>query len=196
MPVLPNGFLTILEAADRLSQTMHSGTADAPAVTRLREEGFDVADREARPLAIEKIWIAVDRGDLRALAIGGRPRRIIKLDPAFTRSVPALRSARGRGFTMLRQSNPSYGQLASWFGPLLHTAILAIRETEVQKLARKLMRARRNAQRAGVQESRRGGEILCSCSHPAQLPLTLILSKDSITPRRDHPMLKRPRNEQ
>jgi hypothetical protein len=153
---LPNGFLTILEAADLLSQTMHAGIPDAPAVMQLRKDGFDVADRTARTLAIGEIWRAVDEGWLRAFAIGGQPRRIIKLPPDFTRSVPALRSARGRGFTMLRQSNPSYGQLASWFGPSLHTAILAFRETEVQKLARRLMRARRGAQRVGSRESRRG----------------------------------------
>ena len=72
-----------------------------------------------------EVWKAVDEGVLRALAIGGRPRRILRLDPELTKMIPTLRSPRGRGFTFLRQSNPAYHQLASWFGPLLHSAVLA-----------------------------------------------------------------------
>jgi len=56
----------------------------------------------------------------------------------------------------LRQSNPSYHQLASWFGPLLHAAVLAFRETEVQKLARRLIRARRIGQKPGGPKTPRG----------------------------------------
>jgi hypothetical protein len=80
---------------------------------------------------------------LRAMAIGGRPRRILKLQPELTRDVPGLRDARGRGFTQLRQSNAHYHQFASWFGSLVHSAVLAFRESEIEKLANRLMRARR-----------------------------------------------------
>jgi hypothetical protein len=90
------------------------------------------------------------------MAIGGRPRRIIRLDPAMTKSIPTLRSPRGRGFTLLRQLNPAYHQLASWFGPSVHSVALAFREIDVQKLGRRLMRARRIAQKSGGQESSRG----------------------------------------
>jgi hypothetical protein len=90
------------------------------------------------------------------VAIGGRPRRVVRLDPKFTKAVPTLRSPRGRGFTLLRQSNPAYHELATWFGPLLHRATLAFRVTEVQKLARRLMRARRTAQKKDGQKKPRG----------------------------------------
>jgi hypothetical protein len=141
--VLPNGYLTILQAADVLSATMYAGKPDLPIVSQLRKGGLDVKDGQATDKAIEELWNAVDKGTLRAMAIGGRPRRILRLDPRLTKSIPTLRSPRGRGFTSLRQSNPAYHQLASWFGPDLHTAGLAFRETEVHKLARRLMRARR-----------------------------------------------------
>src|SRR5262249_30608376 len=86
---------------------------------------------------------------------GGRPRRVVRLDAQFTRSVPALRSPRGRGFTLLRQSNAAYHDLANWFGPSFHAATVAFRLTEIQKLARRLMRARRTVQRTNGQKEKR-----------------------------------------
>jgi hypothetical protein len=154
--VLPNGYLTILQAAEVLSRTMYAGVPDLPVVSELRKQGLDVRDGPAMDRAIAELWKAVDGGTLQALAIGGRPRRILRLDPELTKSIPTLRSPCGRGFTSLRQSNPAYHQLASWFGPLHHTAALAFRETEVQKLARRLMRARRIAQKPDGQKNSRG----------------------------------------
>jgi hypothetical protein len=154
--VLPNGYVTILEAADVLSRALHAGVADLRIVSQLRKEGLNVRDGHARDRAIAEIWKAVDESKLRALAIGGRRRRIVRLDPDLTKSVPGLRSPRGKGFTPLRQSNPTYHQLASWFGPLLHTAVLAFQEMEIQKLARRLMRARRIAQKSDGPKNPRG----------------------------------------
>jgi hypothetical protein len=154
--VLPNGYLTILQAAEVLSTAMYAGELDLPIVRQLRKGGLGVKDGKATDEAIAEIWKAVDKGTLRAQAVGGRPRRIVKLDPELTKSIPTLRSPRGRGFTSLRQSNPAYHQLASWFGPDLHAAVLAFRETEVQKLARRLMRARRITQKADGRKSARG----------------------------------------
>jgi hypothetical protein len=145
--VLPSGYVTILDAAEMLQAAMHAGVPDLPIVTKLRQEGLEVNDGPARDRAIAELWKAVDKGALRSMAIGGRPRRVVRLDAQFTRSVPALRSPRGRGFTLLRQSNAAYHDLASWFGPSFHTAAVAFRVTEIQKLARRLMRARRIAQR-------------------------------------------------
>jgi hypothetical protein len=165
--VLPNGYLTILQAAELLLPAMYAGEPDIPIVTRLRNEGFDVGDGRAKDQAIAEIWKAVDGGTLRAMAIGGRRRRIVRLDPEFTKGIPTLRSPRGRGFTSLRQSNPAYHQLASWFGPLLHTAALAFREMEVQKLARRLMRVRRKAQKPEGQMRSRGRPSRIAIVQPA-----------------------------
>jgi hypothetical protein len=153
---LPAGYLSILEAADVLSRSMNAGVPDRPLVIKLRKGGVDVGDGPARDRAIAEIWNAVDGATLRALVVGGSPRRIVRLSPELTTSIPHLRNPRGRGFTLLRQSNPAYHQLASWFGPLLHEAVLAFRETDIQKLARRLMRARRIAQKAGGKEPSRG----------------------------------------
>jgi hypothetical protein len=150
--VLPIGYVTILEAAEMLQPTMYAGVPDMPIVTRLRQEGIEVNDGPAIDRAIAELWKAVDKGTLRCVAIGGRPRRIVKLDAQFTKGVPGLRNPRGRGFTLLRQSNPAYHQLATWFGPLSHEATLAFRAKEVQALARKLMRARRTRQRTDGQK--------------------------------------------
>jgi hypothetical protein len=153
--VLPNGYVTILEAADLLSRAMYAGVPDLAVVSQLRKQGLNVRDGQARHRAIAGIWKAVDEDKLRALAIGGRPRQIVRLDPELTKSIPGLRNPRGRGFTALRQPNPNYHDLASWFGPSLHRTVLAFQEAEVQKLARRLMRARRIAQKAeGIQSAR------------------------------------------
>jgi hypothetical protein len=154
--VLPIGYVTLLEAAEMLLPAMYAGVPDLPIVTSLRQEGIDLKDGSAMDRAIVELWKAVDKETLRSVAIGGRPPRVLRLDPKFTKAVPTLRSPRGRGFTLLRQSNPAYHELAAWFGPLLHRATLAFRVTEVQKLARRLMRARRTAQKTDGQKKPRG----------------------------------------
>jgi hypothetical protein len=179
--ILPNGYLTILQAAEVLSQAMYAGVPDLPAVSQLRKEGLDVNDGRAIDRAIAELWKAVDGGMLRALAIGGRPRRILRLDPKLTKSIPTLRSPRGRGFTFVRQSNPAYHQLASWFGPLLHTATLAFRETEVQKLARRLMRGRRIAQKIDGQKNPRG--------RPSRMAIVQPVIRDLIAQRKWNPTM-------
>jgi hypothetical protein len=154
--VLPVGYVTILEAAEMLRPAMYAGVPDLPIVTKLRQEGIEVNDGPAIDRAIAELWKAVDKGALRSMAIGGRPRRVVRLDARFTRGVPALRNPRGRGFTLLRQSNPAYHELAIWFGTLLHEAALAFRVTDVLKLARRLIRTRRTSRETDGQKKPRG----------------------------------------
>jgi len=179
--VLPNGYLTILDAAEVLSTAMYAGVLDLPVVNQLRKEGLDVGDGRTTDRAIAEIWKAVDGGTLRALAIGGRPRRIVRLDPELTKSIPTLRSFRGGGFNFLRQSNLAYHQLASWFGPLLPMAALAFRETEVQKLARRLMRARRIAQKGDGPKN--------PCGRPSLVAIVQPVIRDLVGRRKWNPTM-------
>jgi hypothetical protein len=103
--VLPIGYVPLLEAAEMLLPALYAGVTDLPIVTSLRQEGIDVNDGSAMDRAVVELWKAVDKDTLRSVAIGGRPRRVVRLDPKFTKAVPTLRSPRGRGFTLLRQSN-------------------------------------------------------------------------------------------
>ena len=153
-PVLPNGYLTILKAAEVLVSALYTGVPDLSFVAELRKHGIDVADGRAKDHAIAELWSAVDRSKVRVLVVGGRPRRIVRLDPELTKAIPTLRSPRGRGFTALRQSNPVYDQLASRFGQSVHTAVLAFRETEIQKLARELIRQRRKTEKSDDKKPR------------------------------------------
>jgi hypothetical protein len=105
--MLPNGFLTILQAADVLLPAMYGGLPDQPLVTQLRDQGLGVRDGAARSQAVKKIWEAVDSDRLTAFAIGGH--EVIRLPD--TKGIPALRSASGRGFTLLR---PQTQFTASW----------------------------------------------------------------------------------
>jgi hypothetical protein len=95
--VLPIGYVTILEAAEMLQPAMYAGVPDLPIVAKLHQEGIEVKDGSAIDRAVAELWKAVDKGILRSMAIGGRPRRVVRLDAQFTRGVPALRASRGRG---------------------------------------------------------------------------------------------------
>jgi hypothetical protein len=95
--VLPIGYVTILEAAEMLQPAMYAGVPDLPIVAKLHQEGIEVKDGSAIDRAVAELWKAVDKGTLRSMAIGGRPRRVVRLDAQFTRGVPALRASRGRG---------------------------------------------------------------------------------------------------
>ena len=164
--VLPVGYVTILEAAEMLQPAMYAGVPDLPIITKLRQEGIEVNDGPPIDRAVAELWKAVDKGALRSMAIGGRPRRVVRLDAQFTKGVPALRNPRGRGFTFLRQSNPAYHELATWFGPLLHEATLAFRVKEIQELARKLIRNRRARQRTDGQKKPPGRSSLIAVVKP------------------------------
>jgi len=141
--VLSIGYVTLLQAAEMLQPSMFAGVPDQAAVIGLRQMGVDVRDGLATDRAIAEIWKAVDSGTVRPVVVGGRPRRIVRLDPAITKQIPILRSPRGRGFTFLRPSNPAFHQLTGWFGPDLSNVTLAFREREIEKLARRLTRTRR-----------------------------------------------------
>jgi len=82
---------------------------------------------------------------------------------------------------LLRQSNPAYHELATWFGPLLHSATLAFRVTEVQKLARRLMRARRSAQKTDGQKKVRG--------RPSRIATVQPLINDLVVRRKWNPTM-------
>jgi hypothetical protein len=64
--LLPNGFLTILQAADALLPALRGGMPERTLVRQLRDRGLDVSDGAARSQAIEEIWKAVDAGRIRS----------------------------------------------------------------------------------------------------------------------------------
>jgi hypothetical protein len=154
--VLPIGYVTLLEAAEMLQLAMHAGVPDTARVIELRRRGLAVSEGPARDRAIAELWKAVDKDSLRSWAIGGSPRRIVRLDAHFTRSVPLLRSPRGRGLAFLRPSNPAFHELSKAFGASFQKATLIFQTIEVQKLGRRLMRVRRTARKADGQKKGRG----------------------------------------
>jgi hypothetical protein len=178
--VLPIGYVGILDGARMLQPAMYAGTPDPPAVSTLRQKHINVEDRQALHRAVDALWKAVDAGALRPMAIGGRPRRIVQLDPALTKAIPTLRSPRGRGFTSLRQSNPVYHELASWFGPDLSRVVLAFRESEVRRLGGKLVRARRTAFRSNDRKKARG--------RPSRQQMILPIVREVIESRKWSPL--------
>lgn len=147
--VLPNGYLGILDAADVLALALHGGKPDRAIVQQIRDEGLDVGDGEAIDRAIVELWNAVDRGTVRALVVGGKPRHMVRLDPALTRAIPALRQPRGRGFFLLRPGSFAYQQLALSFpGSRMCDLVVAFRETDINKLVNHLLRRRRAVENA------------------------------------------------
>jgi hypothetical protein len=64
---LPQGYVTLLQAAEMLQPSMLGGIPDKPPVVRLREMGEYVSDGMATDRAIAEIWKAVDSGAVRAM---------------------------------------------------------------------------------------------------------------------------------
>jgi hypothetical protein len=152
--LLPDGLVTLREAADMIAQSKYAGLPDPEIVTKLRELRIDVADGTAIDDATNELWKAVDAGRLRPLAVGGRPRKVVSLRTINTREIVALRSPRGRAFTFLRPRHPLYKQFTAWFGLDLADVALAFRQREVEKLARTLLRRRRKAADAKTRRGR------------------------------------------
>ena len=153
--ILPIGYVTLSQAGQALERALFSGEPDRLQVIQARAAlRHDVGDGAASSMAIAAIWEAVDESALRLVAIGGRPRKIIKLDPDFTRGVPLLR--RVQGFTYLRPSHREWKQVTGWFGTDLSAVVLAVRETELNQLAQRLRRGRRRKrpQKAEVKAGR------------------------------------------
>jgi hypothetical protein len=144
--LVPIGYVTVLQAAEMLLPAMYAGTPDRPIVTSLRQKGIAVTDGAAKDDAIAQLWSAVDNGGVTPMAVVGSRREVIKLDPELTK-IPLLRNPRGRGFTYLRPSNPDFLELAAYCGGDLSNVSVVFPESEIQRLARKLMRVRRTRSR-------------------------------------------------
>lgn len=141
--LIPEGFLTVRNAAERIASALYSGQPDRPIVTQFRDQGLDVADGEAIENAISKIWSAVDRNKVHALVFNAARPEPISLPSSLSKGIPLLRSPRGGNLTFLRHRNPSFGEFANRFGSDLGTVSVVFRETEINRLARTLFRARR-----------------------------------------------------
>jgi hypothetical protein len=152
--LLPEGFVTLREAADMIVRGKYAGVPDSKLVAELRRSGADVADGAAIDDAIAEIWDAVDAARVRALVIGGQKRKIIRLPITATHEIPALRSPRGRDFTFLRPRDPLYKQLTAWLGLDLADVKLVFRAREIEKLARTVLRRRRDAAGAKTRAGR------------------------------------------
>jgi hypothetical protein len=143
MRLIPEGFLSIRQAAHWLATAMYSGAPDRPPVAHLKSGGFDVADGEAIPDAVSQLWKAYDSDKLEAFLIGAAQKVPLKLTSDMSKEIPGLRSARGGGFTLLRHRNHHHHQLVEWFGRDLSTVVVVFRETEIKRLGRELLQRRR-----------------------------------------------------
>jgi hypothetical protein len=153
--LLPEGFLTIRQAAESLAAAMFGGVPDRTAITSLREIGGDVADGTALDAAVAALWAAVDRGSVQTFAIGPTGKGPLKLAAELSKAIPVLRSPRGGSLSFLRRRNPNFEVFAKWFGPDLSNVSIVFRETEITRLARNRLRLRRRKE-ANVGRGRSG----------------------------------------
>ena len=58
--LVPMGYLSRLEAIAAIAGSLVAGTPDRPHVTKQREKGIDVADRDAIDQANAELWRGVD----------------------------------------------------------------------------------------------------------------------------------------
>jgi hypothetical protein len=150
--LIPDGFLTIRQAAERLVVAMYSGVPDRAVVQNLRESGLDVADGPPLDDAISEVWAAVDKGKIDLFLVGARGDAPLKFSAEMSKGIPLLRSPRGADFSYLRPANPYQHQFVEWFGRDLSTVTPVFREEEIKRLARGLLRARRRRTKAAGQK--------------------------------------------
>jgi hypothetical protein len=141
--LIPKGFLTLRQAADKIAIAMYSGVPDRPVVKQNREFGFDVDDGAAIDDAISNIWSAVDKGKLQSFVAGPKRPTPLKLSASMSKGIPLLRNPRGGNFNFLRPGKPIHHEFVEWFGPDLSNVSVVFLELEVTRLARTLLRARR-----------------------------------------------------
>lgn len=141
--LVPDGFLTIREAAEKLTVGLYSGEPDRSIVEQHKKSSFDVADGAAVDEAIAELWKAVDRGDLQAVLVGPGTPKALKLSGRLSQGIPLMRSTRGGGLSFLRPGNPNYAVLVNWFGSNLRQVSVVVAAKDVPKLSRKLLQLRR-----------------------------------------------------
>jgi hypothetical protein len=134
--LVPDGFLTIRQAAKKLAVAMYSGIPDRSIVEGFKELGIDVADGAANDEAFDEIWVAVDGGKIQTFVLGPGRVEALKLSAELSKSIPSLRNPRGADFNLLRPSNPLRKQFVVWFGSDLSMIAIVFRETQIDRLAR------------------------------------------------------------
>jgi hypothetical protein len=153
--LIPEGFLTLPQAANPLAVALYGGIADRDAVRLLRERGFDLGDGAALDEAVCALWAAVESGKLQCFAVGPKGKGPLKLSADVVKGIPVLRSPRGGTLSFLRPSNPNFKAFIEWFGRDLTNVSIVFRETEITRLARKQLQARRR-KRVAVGKGRTG----------------------------------------
>src|SRR5216684_111385 len=103
--LIPDGFLTIRQAAERLVVAMYSGVPDRAVVQNLRESGLDVADGPPLDDAVSEVWVAVDKGKINLFLAGARRKVPLKCSSEMSKGIPLFRSPRGGDLSFLRPAN-------------------------------------------------------------------------------------------
>jgi hypothetical protein len=132
--LIPEGFLTLPQAANPLAVALYGGIADRDAVRLLRERGYDLADGAAFDEAVHVLWAAVERGKLQCFAVGPKGKGPLKLSAVVLQGIPVLLSPRGGTLAFLRPRNPHFKAFAEWFGPDLSNVSIVFREAEIARL--------------------------------------------------------------
>jgi hypothetical protein len=144
--LIPEGFLTLSQAAQLVAMALYGGIPDRDAVRLLKESGDDVADGAALDEAIGAVWAAVDRDKLECFAVGPNGKGPLKLSADLSKAIPVLRSPRGGTLSFLRPRNPNFKAFADWFGQDLSNVSVVFRDAAITRLARKQLQARRRKQ--------------------------------------------------
>jgi hypothetical protein len=105
--------------------------------------------------AVCALWAAVESGKLQCFAVGPKGKGPLKLSADVVKGIPVLRSPRGGTLIFLRPRNPNFKAFIEWFGRDLTNVSIVFRETEITRLARKQLQARRR-KRVAVGKGRTG----------------------------------------
>jgi hypothetical protein len=151
--LIPDGLLTIRDAAEKVAAAMYAGVPDRSSVTQFREQGFDVADGAAIDDATSEIWAAVDKGKVEPFVNSAKSQMPLRVPADILNEIPTLRSSKYGSFSFLRHRNRHYPQIVAWFGSDFRNITVVFRYQEIMRLSRSLLRTRR---RRETQKGNRG----------------------------------------
>jgi hypothetical protein len=150
--LLPSEYVTIRAAAATLAKAMFAGEPESAEIIALRaKHGLRVRDGRDQRQALEIIWTAIDRGEMKLIASGGIPARLVTVPASLANEIPFLR--RICTLHYLRPHDPRFSQFAAVFGSNLSRVALTVRQSELRRLIKNVLRSRR---RAETQPGQRG----------------------------------------
>lgn len=140
---LPSGYVSLRHAGIRIESALSNQTAIATVSGKTFLRWLDPKQRHIQEEAVKAFWKANDQGQITLFGFNVRDFKPVEIPADTSRDVPFLRRPSVGSLVYLRPHDPLHPWFAARFGPALSRVALAVREVELEKLARFVRRKHR-----------------------------------------------------